>query len=80
MLFYCEYLFDIKKVLTRKLNGKTISFGHKNIIELIFSIADSICVEIDVNEILLENKITLRIAIRLKTDYLISKLPELDLK
>lgn len=63
-----------------KLSGKTIQFGQQNLMQLILSTADAICAEANIDEILLENKITLAIAIRLKAEeYLISKLPELDM-
>ncbi|WP_312079381.1 hypothetical protein [Chryseobacterium sp.] len=47
--------------------------------DFIFSTADSIIEEKDINEILLENKITLAIACRLKAEqYMISKIPNLN--
>ena len=62
------------------LKDKTIDFGEENLLELIFKTADSIKAE-DSNEIALENKICLAIAIRLETEkYLINKLPDFDLK
>jgi ABC-type cobalamin/Fe3+-siderophores transport system ATPase subunit len=74
---------EIFKIYTNrliKLNGKTIPFGDENIVQFIFKTADAICIELNVNEILLENKIALAIAIRLKAEeYLIGKLPALDL-
>lgn len=73
-------IFNIYTNRLVKLQGKTIQFGNKNLIQLIIETADSICNEDNINEILLENKITLAIAIRLKAEeYLITKLPELDL-
>lgn len=73
-------IFNIYKERLVKLNEKTIQFGGENIVQLIFKTADSICIEVDVNEILLENKISLAIAIRLKAEeYLISNLPEVNL-
>lgn len=72
--------FDIYKNRLVKLNDKTISFGDENIIQLILKTADHICNETNVDEIIVENKITLAIAIRLKAEeYLIAKLPDLDL-
>ncbi len=57
-------------------SGQTISFGTKSIKNLIYETADVIEQENPVNEIFLENKITLSIAIRLKAEeYMISKIP-----
>lgn len=48
--------------------------------KFIISTADSICNEQSVNEILLQNKIALAIATRLKMEeYIIKKIPELNL-
>ncbi len=72
--------FDIFQSRLLKLSGKTIDFGHKNLFEFIFETADEISNDVNLNEINIENKITLAIAIRLKAEsYLISKLPEVDL-
>ncbi len=72
--------FDIFKSRLTKLKGKTIDFGNENLFDFIFSTADSIHNDANLNEINLENKITLAIGIRLKAEtYLISKLPEIDL-
>ena len=61
-------------------NGKTIPFGNKNIIELIIETADSIMGDTSINEILLENKVVLSIAVRLKAeDYMIKNLPAINL-
>jgi len=76
-----QNIFDIYKSRLIKLDGKTIPFGGKNLIQMIFDTADSISAETNIDEILLENKITLAIAIRLKAEeYLISKLIHFDLK
>lgn len=93
MLTSCLHLKDQSLALTAtdifniygnrliKLNGKTISFPNKNVISLINDAAESICNETIIDEILLENKITLAIATRLKAEeYLINKLPDFDLK
>ena len=73
-------IFDIYKNRLVKLNDKTISFGDENIIQLILDTADAICIEANIDEIIVENKIPLAIAIRLNTEeYLITKLPDLDL-
>jgi ABC-type branched-subunit amino acid transport system ATPase component len=72
--------FDIFQSRLTKLNGKTIDFGHKNLFDFIFETADEISNDLTLNEINIENKITLAIAIRLKAEsYLINKLPEVDL-
>lgn len=74
---------DILEIYAKKLSnlvGKSISFEKENIIELIYNTADEICQAPSLNEISLETKISLAIAIRLKSEsYLISKLPNLDL-
>ncbi|NEW79423.1 MAG: hypothetical protein GZ086_08380 [Gelidibacter sp.] len=73
-------IFDIYKNRLVKLNDKTISFGTENIIQLILNTADDICIETNIDEIIVENKIPLAIAIRLKAEeYLITKLPDIDL-
>ena len=74
---------DILKIYTKKLSflkDKEITFGDENIIQLIYKTADVISSDQDVDEILLQNKISLAIAIRLKAEsYLISKLQNLDI-
>lgn len=74
---------DIFNIYAKKLfflEGKSIEFGSENIIELIYKTSDAICKEPIIDEILLENKIVLAIAIRLKSEhYTISKLKEFDL-
>jgi hypothetical protein len=73
-------IFNIYKERLVKLNEKTIPFSDENLIQLILKTADSISIEVNVDEILLENKISLAIAIRLKAEeYLISNLPEVNL-
>jgi len=74
-------VFTIYKNRITKLRDKELDFDKTiKIQNFIFSTADSIIEEKDTNEILLENKITLAIASRLKTEkYMISKLPEVDL-
>jgi hypothetical protein len=73
-------IFTVFKNRLPKLNGKTIAFGNINLMQLISNTADDICNEANINEILLENKIVLAVAIRLNAEkYLISKLPEVDL-
>lgn len=74
-------VFTIYKNRITKLNDKEVDFEKTTKIQdLIFTTADLISGEKDINEILLENKITLAIACRLKAEkYMISKLPEADL-
>ncbi|MEJ8819393.1 hypothetical protein [Lacibacter sp. H407] len=56
--------------------SQTITFGAKPIKEFIFETADAIEQENPLDEILLENKITLSIAIRLKAEeYMLTKIP-----
>lgn len=55
---------------------QNVTFGAKTIRELIYETAESIEQESTVNEILLENKIALSIAIRLKAEeFMITKIP-----
>jgi len=74
-------VFDVFKNRITKLKDKNIDFnGNEKVLDFIFSTADSIINENNINEILLENKIVLAIACRLKTEkYLIKELPEVDL-
>jgi len=73
-------IFDIYKSRLIKLSDKTIEFENENLLNFIISTANSICAEENINEINLENKISLAIATRLKTEeYLIKKLPEVNL-
>ena len=75
-----QNIFDVFSSRIIKLAGKTIPFGQENIIDLIKNTADEICSETHLNEILLENKITLAIAIRIKAEeYFIKKMPDIDL-
>jgi hypothetical protein len=56
--------------------NQNITFGAKPIKDLVYETANLIEQENPINEILLENKITLSIAIRLKAEeYMISKIP-----
>ena len=58
--------------------NQNITFGAKPIIDLIYETADAIENENPVNEILLENKIALSIAIRLKAEeFMLTKIPNL---
>lgn len=73
-------IFAIYKKRLVKLNGKSISFGNRNLVQLIMDTADIICNDPIVDEVLLENKISLAIAIRLRAEeYLITKMPLFDL-
>lgn len=74
-------VFTIYKNRINKLKDKEVDFDKTiKIQNFIFDTADSIIEEKNINEILLENKITLAIASRLKAEqYMISKLPEADL-
>ncbi len=57
-------------------SNRSIAFGDKMIKDLIFETADAIEQENPLDEILLENKIALSIAIRLKAEeYMLSKIP-----
>ncbi len=74
-----EQIFEIFKDRLVKLEDKSIPFGEKKLINFIIETAESISDE-DVDEIALENKICLAIAIRLQAEkYLITKLPDVDL-
>lgn len=73
-------ILDIYK--SRLLACKTVSipFGEENIIEFILKTAKSITQETTIDEILLENKIVLSIAIRIIAEkFMISKLSEIDI-
>jgi hypothetical protein len=74
-------IFEIFKNKIVKLQDKTIDFdGAEKVLDFIFSVADAIIDEKNINEILLENKIVLAVACRLRTEqYLINALPEIDL-
>jgi hypothetical protein len=73
-------VLDIFRKRITSCNSITITFGNENIIDLILKTAKSITQETTINEILLENKIVLSIAIRLIAErIMISKIPGLDL-
>src|SRR5690606_1118086 len=75
-----KHIHDIYVRRLAKLNGKAIDFGEESIVNFILNTADNICAEQNIDEVMLENKIALAIAIRLKAEeYLISKLPEVNL-
>lgn len=73
---------DILSIYRTNLNNCidiSIDFGDKSIIELILETAENIVSENTIDEILLENKIVLSIAIRLKAElYMKGFLPEFD--
>lgn len=78
--FLAKDIFSIYLSRITKANEKTIAFGNEKLVDLIYDTADEICAESNISEIELQNKITLAIAIRLKAEqYLINKLPEVDL-
>lgn len=65
---------DVFKIFSNKiffLKDKSIDFGEENIIDLIFKHSDLISGLENINEIFIENKIVLAIAIRLKAEYFI---------
>lgn len=74
-------VFAVFKNRIKKLEEiETVFNGDEKILDFIFSTANKIESEEDINEILLENKIVLAVACRLKTEqYLIKSLPESDL-
>lgn len=71
-------IFDIYKKRFPILNGKQLNFNNEEkILNLIHETAKSICAENSPNEIYLENKIVLAIAIRLTAEeYMLRKLSE----
>lgn len=74
-------IFNIYTSRLIKLSGKTIDNGDENLLSFIISTANLIRDEVNINEVHLENKICLAIAIRLKAEeYLINKLSELNLE
>lgn len=76
-----DKVLEIFKLKLNKCNGSTISFGSKNIIDFIFETSQNIINDTNIDEILLENKIVLSIAIRLKAErFMIKALPGLDLE
>ena len=72
-------IFDIFKLKIAIRDGASIDFGDKNIIDLTFEAADIILAEDIIDETLLENKIVLSIAIRLKAElYMKNNLSDFD--
>jgi energy-coupling factor transporter ATP-binding protein EcfA2 len=75
-----DKILIIFKEKLNKCNDKTIKFKDEKIIDLIFNTAQDIIDEQNIDEILLENKIVLSIAIRLKAEiFMINSLNSLDL-
>lgn len=74
-------VFDIFKSRIKKLHEKPAIYSDdEKIFDIIFATAESITKEEPVDEILLENKIVLAVACRLKAEqYMIKKLPNLNL-
>ena len=73
-------VLDVYKMTLNNFEEISIAFGEKNIIDLILEVADGILSEENINEILLENKIVLSIAIRLRAEsYMKDCVPEFDL-
>jgi hypothetical protein len=72
----CSDILNLIQVQFPVTTNQSITFGAKPIKSLIYETADLIEQENPINEILLENKITLSIAIRLRAeDYMINKIP-----
>lgn len=64
--------------LVKRLHDKTIGFGKKKIVDLIYNEANNIAMSSNVDEVAIENKIVLAIAIRLLAEaYMVRKLPRL---
>lgn len=76
-----ENVLEIYKSTLNSLADISIDYGEMNIVNLIVDTADEILLEDNINEVLLENKIVLSIAIRLKAEkFMISCVPKFDLK
>lgn len=75
----CKSILDIFQLKSDKCKSISIDFGKKKLSELIFETAQTIIDDHNINEILLENKLVLSIAIRLKAEYyIIAHLPDFD--
>jgi energy-coupling factor transporter ATP-binding protein EcfA2 len=66
-----NHVFNIFSNKLFFLKDKSIDFGEENIVDLIFKSSDYISGLENLNEIFIENKIVLAIAIRLKAEYFI---------
>ncbi|MBL7910429.1 MAG: hypothetical protein JNJ41_05210 [Bacteroidia bacterium] len=72
----CNDILHLIHTSFSNTSNQSISFGTKLVKDLVYETADSIERQNTVNEILLENKITLSIAIRLRAEeYMMSKIP-----
>lgn len=73
-------IIEVYKSRLPKLHDKSFEFTDDlKLLEFIFGVADDIIKECPIDEIILENKIVLAIACRLKAEkYMLDKLPELD--
>jgi hypothetical protein len=72
----CDNILSMIHVTFPKTNTQTISFGAIPIKDHIYGTAETILLETSINEMLLENKVTLSIAIRLKAEeYMLTKIP-----
>lgn len=72
----CTDILNLVHIKFPSTANQNINFGDKLIKDLIYETADSIEQENPINEIILENKITLSIAIRLKAEeFMLVKIP-----
>jgi hypothetical protein len=72
----CSDILNLIQTNFSTIVNQNITFGTKLIKELIYETADSIEQENPIDEIILENKITISIAIRLKAEeYMLNKIP-----
>lgn len=72
----CSDILNLVRIAFPSTQNQNVTFGSKPIKDLIYETAGLIEQENPINEILLENKITLSIAIRLKAEeYMFSKIP-----
>lgn len=72
----CNDVLKVMQDTFSNTKSQNISFGDKIVKDLIYEVADAIEIELPINEISLENKITLSIAIRLKAEeFMFNKIP-----
>lgn len=72
----CSDILNLIHTTFPSTNSQSIVFGAKEIKDLVYETADLIEHENPINEILLENKISLSIAIRFKAEeYMLNKIP-----
>lgn len=75
----CKSILDIFQFKSEKCKSISIAFGEKKLSELVFETAQTIIDDHNINDILLENKLVLSIAIRLKAEcYMLDRLPGFD--